>query len=237
MFGLLKKKFKQESELEFFKKFCQTDYPNFAKILFPIRVYTKLPSHPRNLSWPNLRTYILDNLISSSFADEFERSYQKTNPDRFEIIENAEKGDINLTKRDTLVHHFLESQPSIFLSNLEFKDSEHKLGDLNVFPQFLDYTPQYILEEVLKTIHAVFPNSRLSWQRHSYECKDWNLSEVLNALDDLEPFSFLDRMYDKNGTWELLQPEESPFLLIGTSSKELIHELSRKLEIENMGSS
>jgi len=109
------------------------------------------------------------------------------------------------------------------------------LGDFNVFKQHLDNTPDDILKKTLESIHTEFPDSRLQWQRFPdtpFKCR---LNELLKDLSDMDPLNHLDRIYDEDGNWELLQPEENSFLILATNSKNLIEQLkNRELETETI---
>src|SRR5690606_27195056 len=142
-------------------------------------------------------------------------------------------GDINASKRQALVKEFLESQPRIFMNSKELARTNHKLGDFNVHKQHLDNTPDDILKLTLESIHNEFPNSQLTWQRFTDKPFKWRLNELLKEISDVDPLNHLDRIYDEDRNWELLQPEENSFLLLGTNTRNLIEQLKkRELEIE-----
>lgn len=233
MFNLFKKKAKTKTELDFFKQFLHADYEHFVKIHFPILIYPKLPSQPRNADWQQQRQYIIENLISETFQRDFETNYSNFEGQRFEIIEKHKNEDINVSKRQELVHQFLENQPKIFLKTSELNNSDFKIGDFNVFRQHLDDTPEDILKLTLESIHTEFPNSQLTWRRFTEKPLKWSLNELLKDISDVDPLNHLDRIYDEDRKWELLQPEENSFLLLGTNAKNLIEQLKqRELEIE-----
>ena len=235
MFGLFKQKKKQQTELEFFKQFFHGDYGHFAKIHFPILIYPELLKEPRNLSWFKQEEYIIDNLIPETFKKDFENEYLSFEGERFEIIEKHKNGDINLSERHSLVRRFLDNQPCIFLSSQEFEQSNHELGDFNVFKQHLDNTPDDIFKLTLEAIDSEFPNSELTWQRFTDQPTKFRLPELLKVIHDVDPLNHLDRIYGVDGNWKLLQPEESSFLLIGTNSSNLVDRLRQgKLEIEKV---
>ncbi len=235
MFNLFKKKTKNKSELDFFKQFFHADYEHFVKIHFPILIYPELPSQPRNENWPQQRQYIIENLISETFKRDFETNYSNFEGERFEIIEKHKNADINVSKRQALLNQFLESQPKIFLKSKELARTNHKLGDFNVFKQYLDDTPDDILKLTLEAIDSEFPDSKLTWQRFTDKPSKIKLKELLKVLDNMEPMNQRDRIYDDDGNWELLQPEENSFLLVGTNSVKSIEQLKQKdLEIERI---
>lgn len=235
MFGLFKQQKKKQTEIELFKQFLQGDYTYFAKIHFPILVFLDLPKVPRNLSWLKQEEFIINNLISASFKKDFETDYYKYEGEIFQIIEKNKNGDINLSQRHALVRQYLDNQARIFLYSQEFEQSKHELDDFNVFEQFLDNTPNDIFELTLEAINSEFPDSELAWHRLTGKTSNLRLPKLLKVLDNVDPLSHLDRIYDVDGKWELLQPEESSFLLIGTNSSNLIDRLrQRKLEIEKM---
>jgi hypothetical protein len=235
MFGIFKQKKKPQTELEFFKQFFQRDFGHFAKIHFPILIYPELPSEPRNLSWLEREEIVIDNLISDTFKKDFETEYSNFKGERFEFIEKHKNGDINLSQRHSLVRQYLDSQPKMFLLGQEFEQSNRELGDFNVFQQHLDNTPVDIFKLTLEAIDSEFPDSELIWQRFTDQPSKSRLPELLKTLSDFDPLNHLDRIYDVDGNWELLQPEESSFLLIGTNSSNLVDRLGLgKLEIEKI---
>ena len=235
MFGLFKQKKNQKTELEFFKQLFQGDYGHFVKIQFPILIYPELPSEPRNLSCLEQEEYLIDKLISSTFKKDFETEYSKYKGKRFEIIEKRKNGDINLSQRHSLVRQYLDNQPRIFLYRQEFEHSNHELEDFNVFKQHLDDTPDDIFKLTLETIDSEFPDSELTWERFTDQPTKFRLPELVKVLSDLAPLNHLDRIYDLDGNWEFLQPEESSFLLLGTNSSNLVDRLEQgKLEIEKI---
>lgn len=235
MFNLFKKSKKAKTELDFFKEFCKFDYEHFEKIHFPILVYPELPAKPIFSNWQEQQQYIVDELIPESFKEDFDTAYSKFEGQRFEIVEKNQSGDINLSKRNGMVHHYLDSQQKIFLSKPELERTEFKIGDFNVFLQYLDDTPQEILKTTLECISTDFPNSELILQRFPDERNELSLKELLSTIAVIDPFRHLDRMYDRDGNWELLQPEESPFLMIGTNKENIVNGLiKRKIEVEKV---
>lgn len=233
MFNLFKKKTKNKTELDFFKQFFHADYEHFVKIHFPILIYPDLPSQPRNADWQQQRQFIIENLISEPFKRDFETNYSNFEGQRFEIIEKYKNEDINLSKKQSLVNHFLESQPKIFMNSKELARTNHKLEDFNVHILYLDNTPDDIFKFTLEAIHNEFPHSQLTWQRFTDKPFNWRLNELLTDISDVDPLNHLDRIYDDDKNWELLQPEENSFLLLGTNTRNLIEQLKqRELEIE-----
>jgi hypothetical protein len=235
MFNLFKKSKKSKTELEFFKQFFKSDYKYFGKIHFPVLIYPELPAKPIFKNWREQQQYIIDKIIPLSFKEDFNTAYSKYDGQRFEMIEKNQNGDINHSKRNAMVQHYLDSQQKVFMSKRELERTEFKIGDFNVFIQYLDDTPQQILETTLKAISAELPNSELILQRFPDERNEFKLNKLLLTLEDIAPFHHLDRMYDTERIWELLQPEESSFLMIGTNSNNVINLLNEKgLEIEEI---
>lgn len=235
MFGIFKQKKKPQTELEFFKQFFLGDFGLFAKIHFPILIYPELPREPKNLSWHEQEKFIINNLISETFKKDFETEYSNFEGERFEIIEKHKNGDINLSQRHSLVRQYLDSQPTLYMCGQDFEQSNHELEDFNVFKQHLDNTPDDIFKLTLEAIESEFPDSELTWQRFTDQPTKFRLPELLKSLGDFDSFNHLDRIYDVDKNWELLQPEENPFLLIGTNCSNLVDRLEKgKLEIEKM---
>ncbi len=236
MFSLFKKK-KKDTELDYFKQFFHASYEHYAKIHFPVLIYPNLPKEPRKKNWQERQEYIIAKLIPEDFKQNFENYYLNFRKNGIEIIEKNKSGDINISKRDALVSHFLNSQQKTFINYKELHLTEYKLGDFNVSQQLFDYTPDLILKLTLETIVSEYPESKLTLQRCilTNEPSNWKLNELLKVLNDIGQLHHLDRIYDDGGKWELLQPEESSFLLIGMNSIDLIDKLKqRKLDIEKI---
>lgn len=235
MFNLFKSKTKASTELDYFKQIFQSNYEHFIKIHFPTLIYPELPSNPRFKRWQEQELYIIDKLIPESFKIDFEKEYSNFVGERFEAIKKNKNGNINLTKRGSLVRQFLDTQPKIFLNTTELGQTNYQVGDFNVFRQHLDNTPSGILKLTLESIYTEFPDSQLTWQRFTDESFKFELKKLLRILTDIDPLNHLDRIYDEDGNWELLQPEESSFLLIGTNSSNMTDRLKkRELEIEKI---
>ena len=225
---------KTENELDFFKQFLHSNYIILAKIHFPLLIYPELPKQPGNMNWQEQQQFIIDNLISDTFRQEFEARYANNIEGRqFEIIVRHKAGDINETKRHEMVNHFLDSQPKLFVNSRDLAQTDYKLGDFNVYKQLLDNTPDNILRLTLNSICAEFPDAQVTWLKLDGRSFKFNLNEVFKILADIGPLSYLDSFYDDNGNWQLHQPEENSFLLIGTNSINLIERLKQgELEIE-----
>jgi hypothetical protein len=233
MFNLFKIRTKQKSELDFFKQFFHSYYVHFVKIHFPIVIYPELPSQPKNEDWVSKQQYIIENLISETFKQDFEVNYLNLEGKKLEIIEKKKNGYIDVIMKQALVNQFLESQPKIFLTGNQLDRTNHKFGDFNVFKQYLDNTPDDILKNTFESIQAEFPDSQIRWKRFNGIIYNYNLKELLKDLSDIDPLNHLDRIYDEVGNWELLQPEENSFLLLGTNSNNLLEQLRKKeLDIE-----
>ena len=113
--------------------------------------------------------------------------------------------------KDSLVFQFLDSQAKTFTSVRELNLSDQKLGDFNVFQQFLDYTPDDILKLTLEIINSEFPESKLTWLRFTDESSNYKLKDLLKLLDDIDPLYHLDKIYDENRNWDQLGKVRTSF--------------------------
>lgn len=231
MFNIFKKKEKENSEYEKFRHSLNSDYSYFYKIYFPIEVYPDLPSEPIIGNWQERQLFILENLVPSSFKEKFEKEYSQIKGERFEIIQKGNKVEINTSKIFLLVQEWLGTQRKVYKSRKELDASKHKLRDFNVYLQILDYTPKEILTPTLEAISIQFNHSISKIERFTGEEIELPINKLLEKIDYLEPYYHLDKLYNIDGNWQLVQPEESTFLLIGSNAKEL-HDLLDKANLE-----
>ncbi len=231
--------------------FLDYDFAFTCKILFPIEYYHTLPADPRFENFDEMREYLISNLIPVEVQKDFFKSRVSRSPFMKSGIP-ANGSALKDSDKQELFHFWLDQQPVTTLTweaaKKEFlpkrlrhldarsaKNHFQRSQPLNLYLPQLDAIPHDILMALLDVMLRIFGNTAVAWQpKEDSSAGERPLKELIrNFKKTRYEMSFMDKLYDPSGKWQVFMPKSSFYVLVGFAEEQVTAELKNKgLEIE-----